>query len=77
MTETVIKGSRLKVMLLLAICLIFTAMGVYLLGDPSVSPVMAWLCVGLFGLGCAALLLFGSLCFGAAVLYDRKKRIDI
>jgi hypothetical protein len=51
MTETVIKGSRLKVMLLLAICLIFTAMGVYLLGDPSVSPVMAWLCVGLFGLG--------------------------
>jgi ABC-2 type transport system permease protein len=29
------------------------------------------------GPGCAALLLFGSLCFGAAVLYDRKKRIDI
>lgn len=51
MSETVIKGSRAKVLLLLVACLLFTAAGVWMLRDPDIDRTMAWLCIVLFGLG--------------------------
>ena len=51
--STTITSSRGKTLLYLATSVVFVAMGVFMLGDPS-HTTMAWLCILFFGLGVAA-----------------------
>lgn len=40
-----------KALLLLAACLLFVALGIWLLRDPEIERFWAWCCIGFFGLG--------------------------
>ncbi|MBT1688450.1 STM3941 family protein [Dawidia soli] len=55
-----------KALLLLVVCLLFVAIGIWMLNDPEADRFWAWCCIGFFGLG-VPLSLFN--------MFDRRPQI--
>jgi hypothetical protein len=68
MTEYKIYKSRWKAIKLLAICILFVAVGIFILSDGKASPAMAWSSIIFFGLGIP---------LGLFQLFDRRPQIIV